>query len=898
MTETNHKRKLIEVALPLDEINAACKADKDRKTGTIRNLHKWFAPMPLPAWRALLFASLVDDPGDDNKRVALLDLIKHLVKNGADLPDEEVLDEAKAVLAKQFPDGVPTVMDPFCGGGSTLVEAQRLGLPTQGSDLNPVPVLITRTLTQILPPLAHGEPVLPVDGGGLFSPVSSPEQEKPFEALRSDAMQAALWVLDRVQELVGDMYPRQRGEIPIAWLWVRTAPCPSPACQKDTVLTSSWWLSKKRGDRAWIEPQVVDGEINLHILSHQQSGEAPPSPKIGEGVFSCLHCGATLDPSHLKVAGQTGRMGLKMSALVTESGKGRGKQRHYREPTDVDVSATNVVAPEGVADLPIPPKGQGVRVVPYGFTRWADLFTQRQLSLMDAFCTAVSDVRGHLMQHGAREEWADAVTTLLALAVGKMAQYGSTQSGWRQRDTAHAKAEAIFGRNDLPMLWDFAEVYFSSDSVGDWMGSVKSVLSAMSYVPTGNGTVGLADARKARMSQPGLVATDPPYFDAIGYADLSDFFYIWHRRALNRIHPDLYTTLATPKSSELTALPGRHGGNRIMARDYFVEGFKETFQTLQENLIPGIPMTVVYASKEQKSQRDEQSRWASILTAMIDAELEITGTWPIHGTGSTRMRGQGSNAVATYIAMVCRPRASDAPTTSVAEFNRVLRRELGPAVRDLQAASILPVDLDQAAMGPGMRIFSRYRAVMEQGGARVPVERALALINVALAEVLDEQEGELDSASRFAVRWWDTYGWEPSTFGEADKTVRPLGISVDDVVRAQIAISRGNKVQLLGKGDLDQNWSPSADIRSTAWEAVHHLAYRLIDRGGEVEAALLMTELGHLRDPAMALVYRLHDIAAKKGRTADQERYNALINSWAELIKLSADEASITEGLF
>lgn len=889
------KKKLIEVALPLDEINAACKADKDRKTGTIRNLHKWFAPMPLPAWRALIFAALIDDPEDDNQRVYLLDLIKRLVANGADLPNPEDLAEARRLLTKQFPTGLPTVMDPFCGGGSTLVEGQRLGLEVRGTDLNPVPALITRTLVQVLPPQRHGNSVLASHDDALLGQSLGGE---PFSGLRADVLEVARQIQVEVDSQLGTSYPSRVGETPIAWLWARTAPCPSPACGQDTILTSSWWLSKKKGSLAWIEPDVAGGHVALRIRQGRSKGEAPASPKVGEGVFGCLHCGSTLEPAYLKEVGQGPGLGLRMTAVVSESGSGRARTRHYREPSAEDLAAVIVQPPEGVADIPIPPHGQGVRVVPYGMTRWADVFTCRQLALMDSFSGAVGRRYEDLLDQGVDPEWAIAVCTLLGLAVGKLAQYGSTQAGWRQRTVAHAKAEAIFGRNDLPMLWDFAEVYHGSGSVGDWMGSVRSVLSALDYVPAGEGSAGLGDARKVQVDKPGLVATDPPYFDAIGYADLSDFFYVWHRKALGRLHPDLYLTTATPKDAELTALPGRHSGDRRAARDYFVEGFTDTFKNLQRNMQADLPMTVVYASKEQKGSAEDQSRWASILTAMIRADLQITGTWPIHGTGSTRMRGQSSNAVATYIAMIARPRDPGAKSTSLAEFNRSLRRELGDSVRDLQAASILPVDLAQAAMGPGMQIFSRYRAVLDQSGSPIDVDQALRLINQALGEVLEEQEGDLDRESRFAVRWWDTYGWGSAPFGEADKAARPLGIGVDDVVRAQVATNHANRIHLLGSGDLDSSWTPGTDAAPTAWEAVHHLADRLIDGGGELEAAKLMAKLGPLQDPAMALTYRLHDIAAKKGRTADQERYNALINSWAELVRLSGDNAATMEGLF
>lgn len=904
MTDTTtRKKKLIEVALPLDEINAACKADKDRKTGTIRNLHKWFAPMPLPAWRALLFAALVDDPEDDNQRVYLLDLIKRLVANGADLPQPDDLAEASGVLQRQFPHGVPTVMDPFCGGGSTLVEAQRLGLPSYGSDLNPVPALISRTVSELLPTVYGRQPLFPSSGserpGNPLRQIPLLEDEEPryegYDAVLADVAHYARVVLKAVTARTDPLFHKEPGETPVAWLWARTASCPNPACGIETLLATTWWLNKKRGDLAWLVPRVVGGKVELDVVSGQPNGSPMEGPKIGDGVFACVSCGATLDGNYLRAEGQGGRLGLRMTAVVSETSNGR----KYRAATASDLASIETLQVEdSPADVPLNVKGQGIRVGLYGMTTWESLFTPRQLLTLTAFAEGIESTFEQVLQDGGDEAWARTVTTILGLALGQLARSNSSQCRWRLRAAAHAKAEGTFGRNDLPMMWDFAETYYAGGSVGDWLQTAASVASAATYAPRGSGRVDRADARVARTEGPVLIATDPPYFDAIGYADLSDYFYVWHRRALRSVHPDLYVTVASPKAGELTAIASHHDDSNTAAREYFISGFTEAFHNLSMVQSPELPMIVVYASKEQKGGASEETRWSSILTAMVQAGIEITGAWPVHGTGSTRMVGQGTNSVASYIAMVCRPRSPDASTTTLADLNRALRRELGPAVRDLQAASILPVDLAQAAMGPGMQIYSRYRAVLDQSGNPVEVGQALRMINAALAEVLEEQEGELDRESRFAVRWWETHGWVAAPFGEADKAVRPLGIGVDDVVRAQIVTSYGNRVQLVGVTQLDRGWTPEGDSLPTAWEAVHHLADRLIDGGGELEAAKLMARLGSLQDPAMALTYRLHDIAAKKGRTADQERYNALINSWAELVRLSGDSAATTEGLF
>ena len=908
MTLGKHPKKLIEVALPLLEINVASKADKARTHGTIRNLHKWFAPMPLPAWRALLFAALVDDPADDEKRAFLLDVIKRLVANGGNLPDEDTINEAQEIIRKQFPDGVPTVMDPFCGGGSTLVEAQRLGLPTYGSDLNPVPVLITRTLTELLPKVYGQQPVHPEPDGsvGLVTRRSgkAPNQQANstlfpasgevkkyigYEGLVRDVAYYAEQISIQAWEKLKGQYPSKPEETTIAWLWARTAICPSPACGIETILTTSWWLSKKKGFLAWLQPRVEGGEVHLDVVSGLREGAAPDPPKVGRGAaFVCLGCGSVIGEESLIEQGLRGELGIRMTCVVVE----QDGVRSYRSPGSEEVQILeSVPAVDDFPEMFLPDNPRWFSGPRFGYLTQADLYGPRQIRTLATLADLVSETRDQVLRDGGNDFWGDAVSTMLGLGVGRLAAVCSTQSQWRMSDRQHAKAEHAFTRNDLPIMWDWAETNPFGTSVGSWRRAANKGSSILALVTPGQGVAKKMDARGVSIHPGGLVATDPPYFDAIGYADLSDYFYVWHRRSLKGVHPDLYTTVAAPKVGELTAVPSHHGNSKDAARSYFIEGFTQTFRNLQSSIADGLPMLVVYASKEQKGGLGEETRWSSILTAMVQADLEITGAWPIHGTGSTRMIGQGTNAVATYVVMVCRPRPEAASTCSLADFNRALRHELKPAVHDLQAAGILPVDLAQAAMGPGMQIYSRYREVVDQSGEQVPVEKALRLINAALGEVLDEQEGELDPDSRFAVTWWDKHGWEPASFGEADQLARPQGISVDGVVRAGVATyPKAGFVGLLGSGEMDREWKPTRDGRPTAWEAVHHLADRLIDGGGELGAGRLMGELGVLRDPAQALVYRLHDIAAKKGRTKDQERYNALIGSWADLLVVASQK--------
>ena len=902
-------RKLIEVALPLDEINAASKADKDRKTGTIKNLHKWFAPAPLPAWRALLFAALVDDPDDEEKRAYLLDVIKRLVANKADLPDDDTLAEARSIIKAQFPDGVPTVMDPFCGGGSTLVEAQRLGLPTLGSDLNPVPVLITRTLTELLPKVYGQQPLHPEKitakvgkgrgrnrqtGVDLFG-TNEDVVYNGYDGLSRDVTYYAERIRERAWEQLKNYYPHQPGETPIAWLWARTAKCPNPACGIETILTTSWWLSKKKNDLAWIEPRVAKGGARLDVVARQKHGQAPRSPKVGRATFACIGCGTPLGEDYIRREGVTGRLGVRMTAVVLE----KDGVRTYRAPTSEDDGGLPRALDSPLAGLRLEGWNRDVRPPLYGLATWDRLFTPRQLLTLTTFADLVAQIDREIINDGGTKEWAKTVASVLGLAVGSAPIAWSSQVRWRQRETAHAKAEPAFARNDLPMSWDFAEAYFDSGSVGDWLGIVINTLRGVRWAANdASGETTKADARRVSANCGCLVATDPPYFDAICYADLSDYFYVWHRRALRDVHPDLYGTVTAPKSAELTAIPSHHGGDNEVARAYFIEGFTETFRNLRNSMADGLPMLVVYASKEQKSGKGEETRWESILSAMLAAELEITGAWPIHMTSTTRMIGQGTNSVAAYIVMVCRPRRADAGTISLMDFTRELRRELPGAVLALQEASVLPVDLPQAVLGPGMSIFSRHKAVLDQSGQPIPVGRAMQLISTARGEILDEQQGEMDPASRFAVAWWESYGWQSGAFGIADQVVRPHGISVDDVVMAGVVESRGGQVRLLGETGLDRSWEPSKDAHPTAWEAVHHLADRLVDGGGVQEAAALLSKLGPLKDQAQMLAYRLESIAARKGWAKDQERYNALIGSWSDMLAESARSAGKTEELF
>jgi putative DNA methylase len=876
-------RKLIEAALPLDAINAACEADKDRKTGTIRNLHKWFAPMPSVAWRALLFASLVDDPGDEEGRRELRELVEALVATGALPPAEDVLERARRLIADSNPDGLPVVADPFCGGGSTIVEAQHLGLPTQASDLNPVPVLITRLLTELLPMVANHDPV------ATSSPTLA-RDTSPFASFTSDVRRYSTLVRRRAEQQIGSLFPRADADtVMLAWLWARTARCPNPACGIATPLVTSWWLSKRKGSRVWIQPRVRSGHVDFEIASG--AGEAPAPTKVGRGAnFICVACGSALKEDYVQSEGRAGRLGLRLTAGAGQ----RGKERVFLPASEL--ASIPAVTPEDPPSLPLPNIPRWFSPPLFGFQRQEDLYTPRQIATLETFARLVREVADDMRADGADDAYATAVATFLGLCVGKLAQASSVLARWRTRDGT-SKVEPGFGRHDIPSSWDFAEANPFGGSVGDWDQIVKTALRAVPFAAANQPSRTLThDARTVATILPAtgaMVATDPPYFAHIGYADLSDFFYVWLRRALRDEHTDLFSTIAAPRGGELIALTNRHDGDADAAHRYFVEGFTETFANLRRAQREDLPMLVVYAHREQEAD-EGRGGWEAMLSALINAEYEIVGTLPLRATGPDRMIGQGANALATYVVMVCRPRAHNAPRLTRRELDRVMRKELRGAVSELQQASVAAVDLNQAVLGPGMQIYSRYSAVLETDDSKVTVAEALKLILRTLAEVLHEQEGDLDADSRWAAAWYEDHGFDSAGYGQADAHARAKGISVDSLVTAGIVRSGAGRVQLLTRAELPDAWDPGADARRTAWEAVQHLC-KALEGGGEASAAEILARLGTLRDPTRELAYRLFQVAEGRGDAAEALNYNSLISSWPEIVRLAEDRINIPD---
>lgn len=901
------RRKLIEVALPLESINRACEEDKDRKTGHIRNLHKWFAPMPLPAWRAALFASLVDDPSNDlpeqeakQEREKLFDLIRRLVPFEA-MRDQGALREANAAIRQSTQGNPPIIVDPFCGGGSTVIEAQRLGLQSIASDLNPIPVLITLMLGTVPPLFQNKAPANPNDRGNKLT------SWRGIRGFVADVQHYAKWIRDEARKQIGHLYPpASNSETVIAWRWATTVATPDPAYQgAQTPLVSDWWLSKRKNKSAWISPAVdkPNRKINFEIRSE---GEPPPGTTSRTGA-RCLYSGTPISLSYIRSEGKAGRLGLRLLATVTSSDNGPHYLCPDTEQEQIATSAQPTWRPEGE----LPARALGFRIQEYGLTEYAQLFTRRQTCALSTFAALVAKSRERVLADAlaagfssderrlhdggtGAAAYADAVTTMLGICIGKLAQANNILVRWFiDPRNGSSKAVQAFDRHAVPMVWDFAETNPFGGSVGDWISSVVSTgLRALDLVePTGPPVrTYQVDARALAsiVSGNAMVATDPPYYGNIGYADLSDFFYVWLRPALRSVHPSLFATLLTPKTNELIATPFRHGGDKTAAEQYFREGFTEVFSNLAKLNRPDVPLTVVYAFKQQETREADTAStgWETMLDGLLAANLGIVGTWPIRTARAARMIGVGTNALASAILIVCRPRSKDSPLATRREFVTALQRELPTSVRNLQLGNIAPVDLAQAAIGPGMAIFSRYLRVVEANGEAMSVRAALAQINQVLDECLAEQENEFDTNTRWALAWFEQFGMDEASFGTAETLSKAKNTAVNALVESGILAAKAGKVRLLKRNEMGPRWDLAADRRLTVWEVTQHLI-RTLEEEGEVGAAALHRRLGSLAEVARDLAYRLYSICERNKWAQEALAYNGLVTAWPEIARLA-----------
>lgn len=752
-------------------------------------------------------------------------------------------------------------------------------------------MLITRVLTELMPQV-RGRPPLVGSAGQLGG-----SAEGGLGGFLADCRHYAERVRADVWAKIGHLYPEPPGGgTVVAWLWARTVTCPNPACRAVAPLVSSFWLSKRKGAETWIQPVGGSPGGSVTFEVHTGLGGPPPPSKIRGGTFRCLTCAEGIPKTHVRIEGVAGHMSTQLLAVAVDTTDGR----RYRSPARAG-DRPQIDRPEDAPDLPLVGKAAN-DVVPFGMTNYADIFTNRQLVALGAFADTVAEVSAWVRSDGGEEAYATAVASVLGLCVGKLASSSSTQVRWRQR-AVESKAEPAFGRHALPMVWDFAETNPFGSSVGNWITTLGSAVTGLRVLPMSRpcSQTFQADARSAadRIESPLLIATDPPYFAQIGYADLSDYFYVWLRRALSGVHRDLFATVATPKADELIAAPYRHEGSKDAAIKYFVDGYTQAFHRLAAASAPDLPMLIVYAHRQEESDKGGivSTGWDAMLSAILTAGLRIVGTWPIDAIGSSRQIGLGANALASYIVLVCRPQMAGARVVDRQGFLAALRAALPNAIRKLQEGAISSIDLGQATIGPGMEVFSRFARVIEPSGQAMTVRSALELIGQVQGEVLDEFVGDLDPWTRWAMGWYRDHGFEDGPFGDAETLFKTTNTSLDGLIHAGIVVSRAPRVRLLRRDELPVDWAPETDPRVTVWEVTQHLTQRLTQAGGERAAADLLRQCRRWAGDARDLAQWLSLSAVNRGRPADALDYDRLVTSWPELVRLAAVPTSADQGV-
>lgn len=956
MSETNYKKKLIEVAIPLEAINTASAREKSIRHGHPSTLHLWWARRPLAACRAVLFAQLVDDPSGytdkllddpnireraeadlavrlqtwrdrkvdahgnlpdtpeptledcaaDIERKRLFDIIEELViwENST---NEEVLERARAEIRRSCGGNLPPVYDPFSGGGSIPLEAQRLGLPAYGSDLNPVAVMIGKAMIEIPPRFKDQWPIHPGAKDRQFY--------RNAEGLAEDVKYYGEWMREKAMLRIGHLYPPVvlpkeygggKGTV-VAWIWSRTVLSPDPAFADVRVpIASSFLLSNKAGKEVWIEP-IIDKQAKTIVYHIRHGGTkaelaaAKEGTKAGRGAnFRCLMSDTAITPEYVKSSGKAGKLGQTLIAIVAEGNRSRA----YVAPTDEHENLALSAKPDWKPQTKLPNDPRNFWTVDYGLTTFGDLFTNRQLVALNTFSDLVHEARSQIeadakaaelasditpLRDGGKgaKAYAEALSVYLAFAIDRLADAGSSIATW----SSSGFIRFTFARQAIPMTWDFAECNVMSDSTGNFMGAVDWVWKALlGFGPNAAGTEIQHDAQNVILPEGAVVSTDPPYYDNIGYADLSDYFYVWLRRNIKDVYPALSSTIAVPKAEELVATPYRHGG-RANAETHFLDGMTAAISSLAAQSSSIFPATIYYAFKQSEIEQEGLSStgWATFLQAVISAGYAIVGTWPVRTERAARTIAVGTNALANSVVLVCRKKEATSDVVTRAELIRALKRELPPAIAELQAANIAPADMPQSAIGPGMGVFSRYKAVLESDDSPMAVKTALQLINRELDEYLGGIQGEFDADTRFAITWFEQNGNAKGDYGVADNLARARGISVDSVKHAGIVESSAGNVRILTRSELDEDWEPEGDSHLTVWECLQHLVKVHEKDGISHDTAVLLKKIGIQAEAVKDLAYCLYDISANKRKDAKEATaYNALIADWTELTRQAA----------
>lgn len=901
-------KKLIEVALPLEAINQESAREKSIRYGHPSTLHLWWARRPLAAARAVIWSSLVDDPSahperfpteeeQNAERQRLFGILEQLVK-WENSNDPAILEKAKAEIMRSTDNYPPALLDPFAGGGAIPLEAQRLGLEAHAHDLNPVAVMINKAMIEIPPKFAGKPPINPEAQAGL----APGGQWKGSAGLAEDVRYYGEWMKQKAFERIGHLYPKVKvpkeqggGEATvIAWIWARTVKCPNPACGCEMPLAHSFILSKKKGKEAWIEP-IFEGEKLLYKV-HTEGKPAQEGTVTRQGAV-CAACGAPVGFPYIREESKSGRMGAHLCAIVAEGKSGR----IYISPDAEHILAANCPTPDNYPTGNLAPKFTGGSCVPYGLDEFHKLFTNRQLTALTTFSDLVKEAQvkaeADAVAAGLKNDYVplrdggegakaygEAVGVYLAFALSRMTNIFNSLCRWEPN---RCQSLTLFSRQAIPMVWDFAENSPFSNAAGDFTVSLSNLLKALEGFNIDiEGHAEQHDAQTDCGLRGIMVSTDPPYYDNIGYADLSDFFYVWLRQCLKNTYPDLFRTMLVPKVEELVATPYRFDGSVEKARDFFEDGMLATCKQIYQYSRDDIPVTIYYAYKQSDTEDNDSGKqtsstgWETMLSAIIQAGFSITGTWPMRTEMANRSIASGTNALASSIVLVCRKRSADAPVCTRRELVTALKRELRPALQKLQASNIAPVDLAQSAIGPGMGVFSRYKQVLEADGSVMTVRSALQIINQELDRYFNDQDDALDSDSRLCVDLFTQYAFNSLKFGDADILARAKNTSVAKLAEKGILYAAKGEVHLLTRDEIPAKVDPG---ESNVWMLTQQMTRAMEKEGIEGCAKIANDILGVVIEHAKDLAYRLYTICERKGWAQEGYAYNALVVAWPEI---------------
>lgn len=952
-------KKLIEVALPLDAINVACAREKSIRHGHPGTLHLWWARRPLAAARGVVFAQLVNDPSWKwelenpgrippghlkatwaKSRKRLFTILEDLVvwENTTNLT---VLESAREEIRKSWketclinrshpdadklfdPKQIPSLHDPFCGGGAIPLEAQRLGLTSFASDLNPIAVCINKAMIDIPQRFQGSSPVNPQSrqNSGLIA-----KEWTHSNGLAEDVEYYGTMLRERSRRLIGHLYldaevtkdmvsaaPHLKpylGEhfTPIAYIWARTVKSPNPAFSHVQVpLASTFVLSSKRGTKCYVEPIIAGDKYTFVVREGVASDEIASGTKVSRGAnFRCLLSNVPIEPSHIKAEGMAGRLGTRLMAIVVEGPKGR----LYLPPNAEHERIASSAEPDWTPETPLPNDVRNFWTLNYGLSRFGDLFTKRQLVALTTLSKLVSDVRGQVLldavSFGMLDDkirlaaggngataYADGIAVYLAFLIDQQSNQSSMVCGW---NNINQQMIVTFSRQSLPMTWDFAECNVFSSSSGSFNNLLERQVKGIRSLGWGAsvGTAVQADAATQSISDGKIISTDPPYYNNICYADLSDYFYVWLRPTLRDVFPDLFSTLTVPKAEELVATPYRHGGTQ-QAESFFMTGMGNAMGRLAQLSHKAFPITIYYAFKQSDTKKGgtASTGWETFLDAVSKSGLSVVGTWPIKTESANKLKAN-VNALASSIVLVCRPRLPHAKVISrrdfIRELNQVLPESLDEMTRGVggELSPVAPVDLSQAVIGPGMAVFTKYAAVLEADGQPMSIKSALQLINRFLAE------DDFDADTQFCLHWFEQYGWETGKFGEADVLARSKGTSVDGVKQAGVLHAAGGNVRLLKWAEYPSDWDPQSDQRLPTWEVLHQLI-RVFNTDGETGAAAVFAAAQSKVEAARQLAYRLYTLCERKNWAEDARAYNEVVTSWSGIESAAAKEPTATQ---